>query len=381
MQTVPLGLFEMDLTRISRINKYESYRLGTGIYTSNKFSKWFRIGGYAGYGFRDEQWKYGGEVKFNFNQNKDFFFRFSYSKDIYETGSSHINREGQLPSSENFRQFIAYQFDRIETYKGEFGYRIFPDVHASIFTSQNKIQPTYNYQLLFNNEAVNTFSIAETGLTVRYVHSESYMTLNGKKVFLGQRFPVFTFSFAQAAPMFDAQNFNYTRFDFSAKQLFTHRNGSKTRFYLAVGLVNGLAPYGKLYNGRGANVTSYLVDDYFQTMGMYEFTASAYSSVFLHHNFGNILLNKKYSKPELVLYHNMGIGKLENQSAHLGLTLQSFDKGYFESGIGLNNLLRSKYANVAHWGVGAGVFYRYGSYQLTKTEDNVAVKLIFGLTF
>lgn len=374
-QAVPLGLLEFDLTKLSRVNRYESFRLGAGLYTSTRFSKWLRLGGYAGYGFRDQQWKYGGEVKFNFNLNKDFFMRFSYGKDIYETGSSHVIHEGQLLGRENFRTFVSSQYDRIEFYKGELGYRLMPDVHASVFVSRNEIQPTYNYNLLFNNELINRFFITEMGITLRYVHSENYMSLRGKKIFLGQQLPVFTFSFVQAAPLFDGQNFNYTRFDFTAKQLIKHRYGGKTNFFFTAGWLNGLAPYGKLYNGRGSSATRNFVDNYFQTMGLYEFAATKYASVFLNHNFGNILLNKSFSKPELLLYQNMGIGQLENKDAHVGLTLQPFDKGFAESGIGLNNIFRGKYFNVAYWGLGGAVFYRYGAYTFAKPTDNLVWRL------
>ncbi|HLZ16660.1 MAG TPA: hypothetical protein VKQ08_06450, partial [Cyclobacteriaceae bacterium] len=337
--------------------------------------------GYAGYGIRDQQWKYGGEIKFNFSLNKDFFFRFSYAKDIYETGSSHMNREGQLPGTENFRLWASSQYDRIEYYKGEIGYRMMPDVHATIFASRNEIQPTYNYNLQFNNELLNKFLISEAGITLRYVHGENYMSLRGKKIFLGQRFPVFTFSYAQAAPLWGAQAFNYTRFDFSAKLQVKHRYGGKTNFFLISGLLNGLAPYGKLYNGRGANATNQMVDHYFQTMGLYEFTATRYASAFLNHNFGNVLLNKSFSKPELVLYQNMGVGQLENKDVHVGLTLQSFDKGFAESGLGLNNLIRGKYVNVAYWGVGGAVFYRYGAYAFSKPVDNLFFRVTVGFGF
>ncbi len=380
-QTIPLGIVEMDLTKLMRFNRYESIRLGAGIYTSNRFSKWLRLGGYAGYGFRDEQWKYGGEMKFNFNLNKDFFLRLSYAKDIYETGSTHLNREGQFIGNEGFRNLNGYLFDKIEFYKGEIGYRILPDVHTSVFVSRNEIQPTYNYQLLLNNELTNRFLIAETGLTFRYVHAENYMSLRGKKILVGQHFPVLTFSFAQAIPSFNAKDFNYTRLDFTAKHQIKHRYGGKTNLFITSGWVNGLAPYGRLYNGRGTNATVILVDNYFQTMGLYEFTASKYASVFLTHNFGNILLNKKFSKPELVLYQNMGIGQLENKEAHVGLVLQDFNKGFVESGIGLDNLLRLNYANVAYYRFGGAVFYRYGPYQLAESSNNLFWKLTISFGF
>ncbi len=381
MQVVPIGPIELDISKMSRINRYETYRLGAGIYTSNRFSKWLRLGGYAGYGFRDQQWKYGGETKFNFNLNKDFFLRFAYAKDIIETGSLNVSHDGQLLSSENFRTWVSSRYDRIEFYKGEIGYRLFPDVHTTVFVSRNEITPTYNYQFQLNNELLSRFLIVETGLTFRYVRDESYMSLRGKKIFIGQRFPVISFSVVQAAPMFDAMNFNYTRFDFTAKLMRNHRYGGKTRLFLSAGWLEGLAPYGKLYNGRGASLTYYLVDDYFQTMGLYEFSASKYASVFLQHNFGNVLLNKKFSKPELVLYHNIGIGQLENQQAHIGFDLQAFDKGFTEAGLGLNNIIRGNYANVAYWGIGGGAFYRYGNYQFPNSENNLFWKLSFSIGF
>lgn len=380
-QAVPFSIFEFNLNKLSKVNRYEQLRLGAGIYTNNRFSKWLRVGGYAGYGFRDQQWKYGGEMRFNFNQNKDLYFQASYAKDIYETGSSHYNREGQLPGTENLRMWVSSQFDKIEFYKAELGFRLMPDVHVSAFVSRNEIAPTYVYKMLFNNDSINRFLIAETGLTFRYVHDESYMSLRGKKVFLGQRFPVFTFSIVKAAPLFDAQNFNYTRLDFSAKIRINHRYGGRTRFFLAAGWLDGLAPYGKLYNGRGASPTSYFVDDYFQTMGLYEFTVSQYASVFINHNLGNILVNKKYTKPELVVYHNMGYGKLENASVHSGVLLQSFDKGFFESGLGINNILRGNYVNVANWGLGGALIYRYGSYQFAESDKDIFGKLTFTVSF
>ncbi|HEV8515994.1 MAG TPA: DUF5686 family protein [Cyclobacteriaceae bacterium] len=380
-QTIPLGPLEMDLDKLIKFNRYESLRLGAGIYTSNRFSKWLRLGGYAGYGFRDEQWKYGGEMKFNFNLNRDFFLRFSYVKDIYETGSSHIHRDGQFVGNESFRNWNGYLYDKIEFYKGEIGYRILPDVHTSIFIVRNEIQPTYNYQLILNNELTNRFLITETGLTFRYVYKENYMILRGKKILNGTRFPVFTFSVIQAIPAFEAKDFNYTLFDFTAKHQIKHRYGGKTNLFFTSGWVNGLAPYGKLYNGRGTNATTVLVDNYFQTMGLYEFTSSKYASVFLTHNVGNILVNKWYSKPELLLYQNMGIGQLENKDAHVGLVLQDFSKGFVESGIGLNNILRAKYFNVAYWGFGGAAFYRYGPYQFAQPSNNLFWKMTFTFGF
>ncbi len=53
-QSVQAGKFEFDLNRLFRVNNYERFRLGAGMYTSNRFSRWLRLGGYASYGFGDQ---------------------------------------------------------------------------------------------------------------------------------------------------------------------------------------------------------------------------------------------------------------------------------------------------------------------------------------
>ena len=52
------------------------------------------------------------------------------------------------------------------------------------------------------------------------------------------------------------------------------------------------------------------------------------------------------------------------------------DKGFMESGVYIDNLLK-----VGFTGIGIAAFYRYGAYELEKTEDNIVVKLSLGFSF
>jgi hypothetical protein len=377
----PYRAFDIDLNNIIRVNEYEDYRIGLGLFTNDRISKTIRLGGYYGYGIGDGRSKYGGEVKFNFNQNRDFFVRLSYANDIYETGTSHYNREGQWLQSETYRNWVAAQFDRLEAIKGELGYRILPDVHASVFLSNNRITPAYSYELLMEGELRSTFLISEAGMVIRYVKGETYFSLNGKKTFISQKFPVVTFSIARSVELFDAKDFSYSHFDLSIKHQLKHRTIGRSAIQVVGGWVDGIAPYGKLYNGRGASATRLFVDGFFQTMRLYEFTNSQYASLFINHNVGNVLVNKSISKPELILYHNMGIGQLENIEVHQNLILQSMDKGYLESGLGLKNLIRINYMDLAYLGIGGSVFYRYGPYQMASAVDNLVFRISANLGF
>lgn len=382
---IPIGSLDFDLTRLIHINQYEGFRLGGGLYTSNRFLKWLRVGGYGAYGFKDQQWKYGGEVRFNLNPNRDFAVTFQYINDIYETGYAHQNVQRDFTNpNEGLRRLVSERFDKIESYRADVSYRVLPRVHASVFVSKNNIIPTYDYTLTLNGEGLNRFAIGETGLALRYAGSENYMQIAGKKVLLGREWPMVSIAYARSIQVWDAQKFDYQRVDFSSRFQFKHRPKGKTRLFVQAGWVDGVAPYGRLYNARGAKETEAIyVDEYFQTVGLYEFTASRYASVFFNHNFGNVFYDNRYSKPEWVVYHASGIGWLDNADAHTStqISLQSFEKGFFESGTGLNNLLRFKYANVAYFGLGAAVFYRYGAYQFEKQTNNLFFRATFSFGF
>ncbi len=384
-KSLPLGPMEIDLTRIARINSYEGLRLGAGLYTSPRLSRLLRTGGYAAYGFKDKSWKYGGEMRFNFNLNKDFFLSLSYAKDIYETGYSGEDQNRSLmTTSERIRKLLSSQYDRIEMYRAEVGYRVLPRIHASAFVSKNLIEPTYDYTLDVAGEPLSIFNIAETGIAIRYSGTENFIQLAGKKIFMGRTWPMISFSYARAADLFGADAFSYSRYNLSARFQVKHRPKGRTRLAVHAGWVEGVAPYGMLYNGRGAKeVIGVYVDEFFQTMGLYEFTASKYASVFFNHNFGNVFYDKRYSKPELVIYQNAGVGDLDNKSAHVSneLVFNSFSRGYFESGLGFNNIVRWKYSNVAYYGLGCSVFYRYGQYQLADPNDNLVYRITFNIAF
>jgi hypothetical protein len=70
----------------------------------------------------------------------------------------------------------------------------------------------------------------------------------------------------------------------------------------------------------------------------------------------------------LVMVTRMAWGNLENPERHIGINYKTLNEGYFESGIELNQIYK---------GFGLSGFYRYGPNQLSRLEDNLAIKLSF----
>ncbi|MEM7110751.1 MAG: DUF5686 family protein, partial [Bacteroidota bacterium] len=57
---IHLGYVDLNLNRAIDINEYEGFRLGMGLSTPDRLSRFFELGGYWAYGFKDGVDKYGG---------------------------------------------------------------------------------------------------------------------------------------------------------------------------------------------------------------------------------------------------------------------------------------------------------------------------------
>lgn len=72
---------------------------------------------------------------------------------------------------------------------------------------------------------------------------------------------------------------------------------------------------------------------------------------------------------------------MNHPEQHANLDFKTMEKGFFESGLLINNIVRVNYYNIVYLGLGGGAFIRYGPYAEVKTEDNLAYKLSLVLTF
>ena len=136
------------------------------------------------------------------------------------------------------------------------------------------------------------------------------------------------------------------------------------------GYVDQDIPYPNLYNGHGSyGVFTIEAENSFATMRLNKFVSDRFINLFFQQDFGKLLFKTEYFQPSIVFVTNAGIGKLNYHDNHQNITIETMDKGYYESGLLVNNVLKQWFI-----GYGLGLFYRYGSYQLTKTIDNFAFK-------
>jgi hypothetical protein len=125
------------------------------------------------------------------------------------------------------------------------------------------------------------------------------------------------------------------------------------------GVMNKDQPYQIMYGGPGTEfkLTGIIINNTFQTMKLYGFFTDRYVHSFIDYNFGNVIFRKSKFKPELALALNLGWGKIKGRKEiHEGIEVNDYPKGYFETGVLLNNLLRWKIYKYFYGGLGLGAF-------------------------
>ncbi len=378
----PLGKVDLKLNQLLLINKWEGARLSLGLQTNPLFSRRFTLGGYGGYGFKDKTWKYGGFFQVNVAPDRDFYARVGYDNTLREAGVQSFFDETPVISSRAFRDWVSINFDRYEAMYLKTGLKLATHWHFHSTLKRFALDPLYPYELLSEIQPVSSFEIVEIQGEWSYARNQRQVSLNGRRALMGFEYPVFTLQAKRALPgLWDTDDFAYTQLDALWMNQWKHRRLGRTQLTLKGGWTEGLAPFNRLYFGPGARQTDYWVDHYFQTMGINEFVADQYAAIFVKQNFGSIFFDTRFSKPELIISHAMAIGRFQQSSRHGLVETRSFEKGYLESGLGLNNVIRFNYADVAYIGFGGGVFYRYGPYQWDDQSRNFVAKLSFTFSF
>lgn len=370
-----LKYVQIDLGRIINFNNFEGVRLGLGLQTSERLFRWAQVGGYFGYGFKDKLFKYGGDAEVFFNKRRTYSLKFEYFNDLLESGfypqefkKSFLGRSGN-------RNLLISRFDRVENTGIKLNLRPHPTLRIALGFDVQNIDAQLGYEWQANPQTLsqNRFRFAEFTIAASYAHKEKYIDNGRLYVSLGTKYPVATIFVTQGISGILGSDFTYTKAVGTLKYDFFIKRVGNASLCLTGGYLSGDVPYVKMFNMRGNHTRSLQIvsENAFETMRMNEFAGNAFAALFFRHNFGSIIMNNKWSKPELTISHAMGISWLNHgPSRHINLNVVPMDKGYYESGFILDNVLKSGTA-----GIGVGVFYRYGPYTLPKTIENFSFKL------
>jgi hypothetical protein len=370
---LPIGPIDLPLKRIFDYNGYEGFRLGLGAYTNNKISSYFSVGGYGAYGFKDKAWKYGAELFLTPVAGSPFQVSAAYYNDVTDLGGVNFPLDRKPYSKEPLRNLNINQMYSYE--KEVFALRISPFRYMTLQPeySQSIEKSTNNYRLFRPDDgSLKQFYFSEAGIGLRYAYKEKFIQLLDKRYSEGTKWPVIWSKFTQGLDNFGKGEFNFRRYDLKIEKRLSIKLAGHSDVQIRGGYVEGVTPLMRLYNGNGNhNDATIASQNTFETMRPYEFFSSKYVAIFYSHSFEKLLVKIGYFQPVIKIYGNAGIGAMNNPGIQQGIQFKTMEKGYYETGFSIENLLKSSFS-----GSGIGFYYRVGPYSDAKWKNNIFIKYV-----
>jgi len=371
----PAKYLDIDLSNVINFNNHEGFRIGFGGTTNDKISKYFNLTGYLAYGNKDKvvKYKYGGNILLSKLRNS--WIGASYSEDIFEAAKTNFLFEEPHfslinPRNINISQFYSYKITEAHLY-----YDISPKFESKFQLDYGTYKTTFDYTFISLTRLLNQYHLTNATFAFKWSPLSKFMKTPKGKFTVKKAFPIITTQITKSFDNMLDGDFNFVKVSSKINyQLKTIKSGS-TEILMQLGYINGEAPLSHLYNHtpnhslfnpwrRRINLSG---TDAFETMLFNEFISDKFVSFQARQNFEKFRIGKKF-KPKLSLITRFAFGDIKNPTNHQGVIFKRMNKGYFESGIVLNQLFK---------GFGLAGFYRYGAYQFPKFTDNIALKVTF----
>jgi hypothetical protein len=289
-------------------NDVEGFRLSLGVGTSPKLSKKFRIYGYAGYGFKDKKWKYGGRMQYVFNRYRRHAVGVSFFNDAtFEVRSTEENKTQSLFAGWLRRAVPQKMMYVIEgkawyqkTWKRGFSNRL-ALVHRRIdpVGYQNTRFGGLNFKFLkagADGNRVDTVSnviTSEVVFKTRWAYKEKLISGPFQDVSLGSKFPIIELAYTAGIRGILDSEYDYHKLRLSIRHWFYTSPAGYVEYYLEAGKVfsaNPL-PYLLLEVHPGNEAYFYNKNSY-NSMNSFEFISDFFVHARVEHHWDGFILNR-----------------------------------------------------------------------------------------
>ncbi len=367
-------------------NNIEGLRLGMGMRTNIDFSNKLTLGGYMGYGFDDERFKY--KFYAALVTNKDTWTEWKYSQQK-EVDQIWLINEDIDPTS------FFYTFSRFGTltqpflknkYQLSFLKQIGQGLTAEISTKHERLQPLFDFEYYVDDSRTtirSNYEINEATFSIHYGRDEIIIINDNERLSMGMiRHPIYDFSYSYGSDLFGA-DFTYHKFKFSVRKRQKMGLFGISNIKIGAGAVIGDVPYSLLFNPIG-NETPFSVGFAYNLMDFFEFSASQYVEFRYRHSFEGFIFNRiplfRKLKLRSAVTANAFWGKINNSNIEATRFDMDMDNNpilpfkkltstpYLEVGYAVENIF--KVASI-------GAFHRLT--YLDGDENKFGVKLSFRL--
>ena len=374
---IPFGWFDFRARDIFKYNSYEGFRLGLGIATNDRFSPYYKLFGYGAYGTRDGVFKSQLGSAFRISKNSDSWISGSFTDDIIEFADLTLIADSKKFKLYDPRPFNLSTFYNHQSYELTFESKFISKIETTFKLSRSRINPLFDYEFIAPNKSYKVYNLTLATLSLEWSPNSKFLQAPQEILEVEKGFPKIILQVSHAIPNVLSENIEFTKIDARVYQEKKYLSGQKTTFLLQGGISLGNAPLSHLYSVAPNNLDregilrriTFSNKTSFETMYFNEFYSDRYSLFQLKHYFNKFQISKSI-KPILILGTKAAFGGFSHPENHQGIAFKTMEKGFFESGFELQNIFK---------GFGLATYYRYGPYQLSTFDQNIAIKLSFTL--
>ena len=364
---IPIKFVNLNMNSIMDYNIGNGWKLGLGFKTNEKMSRFVSVGAFGNYWFKAKEFNYGGDIDFNILPSKDMRLKFHAAHEFERLGNYGFEEKKGVLNPSNYKHFYVKATSLNNIVSAE--YSTYFNKHLKGFVrfevADKKVFD--NSQILnFSDSQFSRLSTLDFKLRIafkeRFIRS-AYGLRSG-----GNANPVIWISYQKNLKGVFGSPYNFDKVELQFK-------GKKESKYIGVtsvtaqaGYIHGIAPATELFNieGSGADKFDVYSPESFNTMQPDEFFCDRFAALYFSHNFKNLLFDFKKFHPEIIVVTNVAFGG-NNSDYKISKDLS---KGYYESGIIVDNIIRILYMKL-----GFGTFYRYGPYSYDNAWDNFVFKM------
>jgi hypothetical protein len=371
----PIGIFDLDMRYIIKLNNYEGVRLGLGGTTNEKLSKNFRIEGYGAYGTKDHDFKGSIGSLYCLRKLSETWIGSSYTDDLKEIASTSFEVDKRNFKLYDPRPINISTFYNHVTWKAFLETKIIPKTQSIFQLSQSDIIPKFDYEFNYAGNLYTSYKTSMATASFQWNPFSKFMQTPNQKIEIESNFPKFSFQVSKTISGLFDNSFNFVKIDFRFDYQRKFNSNHKILFLFEGGYGFGDIPITHVYNHSPNNLNkdkilqrvTFAGKDSFETMYFNEFFSDKYLFLQAKYEFSKFKISRRI-KPVFSIATRYGWGELDNPNKHIGIDYKTLQNGYLESGFEMDQIYR---------GLGFTAFYRYGANHLPDLQDNIAIKISY----
>ena len=350
----PLGKVELGSAfSLVSFNPVENLRTALALRTSNNFSRRLELGGKVAYGFGDERFKYGANIRYNITPKKRGMLTTFYRYDIEQIGQSPTaaaigSTFGTLFRTGPLDKLTMVQKAGINLEKdvkkdlilyGGFEWKQFTALGLANYVKFNPSLNTY--------DTLGEITSSEFIARIRWTKNEEFISGSFDRTSVGSKYPILSLQGIFGVKGLFGGNYNYQKIEFMMEHSRQIGVLGRIRYGANAGYVFGTTAYPFLKVHEG-NQSYWLLTSTFNKLNYFEFISDKYVGGFVENHWEGLLFDRipliKKLQWRLVTTGRITYGAISSRHSS-EMILPSFTKQfgnvpYAELAVGIENIFK-----------------------------------------